>query len=70
MHCNMTASLHIFLQNPLKGEASPCISQEIELFKCSTDLVATEQRHNIAMKILKEKTAKEYREVKLIYILI
>lgn len=55
MHCNMTASLHISLQNPLKDEASLCISQEIEPFKCLTNLVAIEQRNNTAMEILKEK---------------
>lgn len=66
MHCNMTASLHISLQNPLKDEASPCISQEIEPFKCLTNLVAIEQRNNTAMEILKEKKKSESREVKLI----
>lgn len=59
MHCNMTASLHISLQNPLKGEVSPCISQGIEPFKCLTDLVAIEQRKNTAMGILKEKKKSE-----------
>lgn len=55
----MTASLQISLQNPLKDEASPCISQEIEPFKCLTDHVATEQRNNTAMEISKEKKVKE-----------
>lgn len=65
MHCNMTAALHIFLQHPLKGDAaSPCLPQQIELFRYSTDLVAIEQRNKIAMEILKEKGVREYIEVK------
>lgn len=58
----MTASLHIFLQNLLKGKASPCISQEMELFKCSTDLVAIVQRNNVALEILKWKKKPEKTE--------